>query len=136
MNPAQAVQRFAHARVARLATVREDGSPHLVPFVFELRGDNIYAVVDDKPKRTQNVMRVANIRRDPRVSVLVDHYEEAWGKLWWIRADGEARLVEEGGDRDFVIRVLTGKYPQYLEQPPSGPAIVIHVTQWRFWPQG
>lgn len=134
MIPAEVLKRFAHARVAHLATVREDGAPHLVPFVFELQGDSIYAIVDDKPKRTKNVMRLANIRNDPRVSVLVDSYEERWDRLWWIRADGIARVVEEGDDRDRVVQILSEKYPQYQDQPPSGPAIVILVKQWRHWP--
>jgi PPOX class probable F420-dependent enzyme len=132
--PADVLQRFAHARVAHLATVREDGSPHIVPFVFELQGDTIFAIVDDKPKRTQNVMRLANIRANSRVSVLVDSYGENWDKLWWVRADGEARVIEEGEDRDHVVNMLTEKYPQYRDQPPTGPAIVILVKQWRHWP--
>ena len=134
MIPADVLARFAHARVAHLATVREEGGPHIVPFVFELQGDTIYAIVDDKPKRTKNVMRLANIRSNPRVSVLVDHYDENWSKLWWVRADGEARVVEEGEDRDRVVSILTDKYEQYAEQPPTGPAIVIIVSEWRHWP--
>jgi PPOX class probable F420-dependent enzyme len=67
-------ERFAEARVAHLATVRPDGAPHLVPIVFALEDDRVYTAIDDKPKRTRELQRLANIAADPRVSVLVDSY--------------------------------------------------------------
>ena len=133
MIPSEALERFAQARVGHLATVREDGSPHLVPFVFVLQGDALYAVIDAKRKKRENVVRVENIRGDARVSVLVDHYEEDWNRLWWIRADGLARVVDGGDDRDRVVDLLAEKYRQYRKEPPTGPAIVIDVKRWGFW---
>lgn len=133
MIASEALERFAQARVGHLATLREDGSPHLVPFVFVLHGDALYAVIDAKRKKRENVVRVENIRSDPRVSVLVDHYEEDWNLLWWIRADGLARVVDGGADRDRVVEFLAEKYRQYRKEPPTGPAIVIDVQRWGFW---
>ena len=71
-------RRFAASRVARLATATPDGAPHLVPIVFAVRGDTIYHGVDAKPKRTTQLRRLANIAANPRVSVLVDHYDDDW----------------------------------------------------------
>ena len=100
MDEAEARSRFAASRVARLATVRPDGSPHLVPVVFALDGATIAFAVDDKPKSTRELQRLANIRADPRVSILVDHYDEDWAAVWWVRVDGRAPVAHAGPARD------------------------------------
>ena len=125
--------RFGSARIARLATVDADGQPHLVPLCFTLAEDRIVSVVDAKPKRSVNLRRLANIRAQPRVSVLVDEYDEDWTRLWWVRADGAARVVEAGAERDDAVAALTAKYPQYERQPPSGPVVQVTVDRWRGW---
>jgi PPOX class probable F420-dependent enzyme len=129
MDEARARSRFAAARVARLATVGADGAPHLVPVTFALRGDTVVIAVDHKPKRTTDLRRLRNIEADPRVSLLADHYAEDWTRLWWVRADGTARVVREGGD----VGELVAKYPQYAARPPAGPVILVAVTSWRGW---
>jgi PPOX class probable F420-dependent enzyme len=129
----EARSRFAAARVARLATVRPDGSPHLVPIVFALDGSTVVFAVDDKPKATRELQRLANIRADPRVSVLVDHYDEDWPAVWWVRADGRARVVDAGPALERVVALLAEKYPQYAASPPPGPAVLIDVEAWRWW---
>src|SRR2546421_2889923 len=116
-------ERFGAPRVARLATSSAEGEPHLVPLCFALIGPHIVSVVDAKPKRSTNLRRLANIRAQPRVSVLVDEYDEDWTRLWWVRADGTARVVESGVDRDAAVSALTAKYSQYQEQPPAGPVV-------------
>jgi PPOX class probable F420-dependent enzyme len=129
----EARSRFAAARVARLSTVRPDGSPHLVPIVFALDGETVVSAVDDKPKTTRELRRLANIRGDPRVSVLVDHYEEDWAAVWWVRIDGRARVIDAGPALDHVVALLAEKYPQYAADPPPGPAVLIEVETWRWW---
>ena len=119
--------------MGRLATVGSDGAPHLVPFVFAVEGDRLYTEVDDKPKRSRSLRRTANIRADPRVTVLVDHYEEDWPRLWWVRADGLARVVEDGPDRDRGLAVLHAKYEQYRDQGEPGPVIVVEIQKVRWW---
>src|SRR3954454_20211872 len=89
----QARALFASARVARLATVDPQSGGHLVPLVFAVDGDRIFSPVDAKPKRTAALRRLANVRADPRVSLLVDHYVDDWTKLWWVRTDGVGRVV-------------------------------------------
>jgi PPOX class probable F420-dependent enzyme len=134
MDESEARRRFAAARVARLATVTPDGAPHLVPIVFAVADGVIYSIVDAKPKRTRSVRRLANIAAEPRVTVLVDDYDERWERLWWVRADGHAEVVARGGMRDRAIAALRGKYAQYGgEALPDGAAVVIRVDRWRWW---
>jgi PPOX class probable F420-dependent enzyme len=129
---AQARALFEAARVARLATVDEHGLPHLVPVVFAVRGDAVVFAVDHKPKRTTNLRRLRNIEATGRVSLLVDHYDEDWTRLWWVRADGTARVLR-GDDRAEPVRWLVAKYDQYTGRPPEGPVVWIDVTTWRGW---
>ena len=125
--------RVAEARVARLATISADGRPHLVPLCFALDGEVIYSAVDEKPKRTKQLQRLENIRRRPKVCVLVDHYEEDWSRLWWVRVDGQARVLDEGPQRDRALALLLEKYEQYRIQPPTGPVIAVAIERWRTW---
>lgn len=132
MTPAQ---RFAAARVARLATVDDTGAPHLVPVVFALAGDAvpgdvIYSAVDGKPKRHRALRRLANVAHEPRVSLLADHYDEDWSALWWVRADGVARVRDAS---PAGLAALTAKYPQYAAAPPAGPFLEITVRRWAAW---
>ncbi|MFC4113463.1 TIGR03668 family PPOX class F420-dependent oxidoreductase [Nonomuraea zeae] len=133
MDAAQARARFAGARVARLATVGESGAPRLVPVTFAVQGDEIVTAVDHKPKRTTDLRRLRDIRHEPRVSVLADHYDDDWAQLWWARADGTASVHESGPVREAALRALAGKYPQYARRVPGGAVIVIAVSRWSGW---
>jgi PPOX class probable F420-dependent enzyme len=126
-------RRAARAAVGRLATIDERGRPHLVPFCFALEGDVLYSAVDEKPKRTQRLKRLENIRLHPDVAVLVDHYEDDWSRLWWVRLRGSARVIEEGPERERALALLREKYAQYRSEPPRGAVIVVSVEEWRGW---
>jgi PPOX class probable F420-dependent enzyme len=131
---AQARERFATARVARLATAGADGEPHVVPIVFALDGDTIVHAVDQKPKRTRALRRLANIADNPRVAVLADEYDDAhWDRLWWVRADGAARVLERGDEARRALDLLAERYAQYRAAPPAGPVIAVDVERWRGW---
>jgi PPOX class probable F420-dependent enzyme len=126
--------RFEGSRVARLATVRPDGRAHVVPIVFALADDLLYSIVDAKPKRAPELVRLRNMVAEPRVSLLVDHYAEDWETLWWVRADGIATVVESGRARDLAIRLLREKYAQYGDwATPFGAAVVVRITRWSSW---
>jgi len=125
--------RLTAARVARLATTDPDGRPHLVPIVFALDGDTLYSAVDRKPKRSSTLRRIENARARPDVTVLVDHYDEDWERLWWIRLRGRARVLDNGKERERALALLTAKYPQYRDVPPDGPVLAVDVTQVRTW---
>lgn len=121
------------ARVACLATVDAAGHPHLVPIVFALTRDVLFTAVDDKPKRTRALRRLRNIESCPEVSVLIDHYDEDWARLWWCRLDGQARVVSEGDIFEAGIAALAEKYEQYRDEPPAGPVIEVEITDWTGW---
>jgi PPOX class probable F420-dependent enzyme len=126
-------RRFASSPVARLATVRRDGEPHLVPVVFALVDDTVYSAVDAKPKRSRVLQRVVNVRADPRCALLVDHYDDDWRQLWWVRADGRGEVVDEPSDTHPGIRALVQRFPQYRDVPPAGPLLVVTVQRWSGW---
>lgn len=125
-------RRFASSPVARLATVRPDGRPHIVPVVFVLAGDVIFSAVDAKPKRSDRLQRLVNLESEPRCSLLVDHYEDDWAELWWVRADGEATPVDPA-ETQSALSALVARHPQYQQLAPPGPLLAVRVTQWTGW---
>jgi PPOX class probable F420-dependent enzyme len=135
MTAAAARERFASARVARLATVGEDGRPHLVPIVFALDGDRVVHAVDHKPKRTTALRRLDNIAAQPRVALLADEYDDRdWSRLWWVRADGVASVLEpDGAAARAAVALLCERYAQYRDRPPAGPVVAIDVERWTGW---
>jgi PPOX class probable F420-dependent enzyme len=118
--------------VARLATLRADGSPALVPVVFAHAGARLWLPVDGKPKRGGELARLANVRRDPRVALLLDQYESDWSGLWWLRLEGRAAVVAPGeAGFDAALAALAKKYPQYARVPllqPGLPPTLIAVA--------
>ncbi|HEX3975436.1 MAG TPA: TIGR03668 family PPOX class F420-dependent oxidoreductase [Solirubrobacteraceae bacterium] len=138
MTSAQARERFAAARVARLATADAGGRPHLVPVVFAVDGDCVYSVVDAKPKRTTALRRLANVAENPMVALLADHYDDAdWDALWWVRAEGVARVLdpESGVDAERAeaaraVDLLRARYPQ---QRAVGMVLAVDVERWSGW---
>ncbi|HEU4421884.1 MAG TPA: TIGR03668 family PPOX class F420-dependent oxidoreductase [Pilimelia sp.] len=134
MTHDEARRRFAAARVARLATAGADGRPHLVPITFAVVGDTVYSAVDSKPKRTTALRRLANVRDNPRVAVLVDHYDDDWSRLWWVRADGSGRVLDPGdAEARTAVGELARRYPQYRSEPPAGPVLAGDVDRWTGW---
>lgn len=126
-------ERFVAARVARLATAGNDNQPHVVPVTFARSGESIVTAIDQKPKTTTSLRRLRNIAENPRVSLLVDHYADDWTELWWVRADGTAKIIEDDGARQAAVQALSTKYTQYRGDPPRGPVIEIEVHSWRGW---
>ena len=118
-----------HARVAHLATVNPGGRPHVVPICFVLDGGVLYTAVDEKPKRTRRLQRLRNIESNPQVEVVIDHYDEDWTQLWWVRLRGTARIVDDAR----ALELLAAKYPQYREQLPTGAVIAITVEERSEW---
>jgi PPOX class probable F420-dependent enzyme len=116
-----------------LATVSADGQPHIVPISFALDEETLYFAVDSKPKRTTNLKRVRNLAANPRVSVLVDHYEDDWNRLWWVRMDGDARVVTDDAEAQKAIQLLVARYSQYRANPPGGPVVAIAIGAMTGW---
>jgi len=133
LERAEALRRLGQARVGHLATVGEDGAPHIVPVTLAATDEMIVTMIDQKPKTTTTLKRLDNIEANPRVSVLVDAWSEDWSELWWVRVDGTAKTHDSGDLWEVARSLLVAKYPQYRQDPPRGPAIVITVDTVRFW---
>lgn len=128
---------LATARVAHLATASKDGRPHVVPIVFVYRDGVLYTPLDLKPKRVSDpkrLRRVRNIVENPKVSVVVDRYDEDWSRLAFALLDGEASLLESGREREGAVAALLEKYPQYQGLPlAERPLIRIAVKRTTYW---
>ena len=120
-------------RSARLATVRPDGRPDLVPIVFAFSGSDLVLAVDHKPKSTRRLQRLVNIDHQPIVTVLFDRYDEDWEQLWWVRMRGTAEEVAEPQERSAALDALQAKYAQYEGQRPAGAVVRIRPTSWTGW---
>lgn len=131
----EAAAAFAAAPVAMLATASTDGVPHVVPVVFAVpEGGNIlYTAVDAKPKTTQRLRRLVNIEHNPAVSLLVDHYDDDWSKLWWVRVDGVASIHHSGVEMATGYTLLRAKYPQYQRVELDGPVVTVEIRRWSSW---
>ncbi len=137
MDEDQARRRFAATRVAHLATADSGGIPHLVPMAFVVDGETVYSAVDHKPKRSNALRRLANVAANPRVALMVDHYDDDWATLWWVRADGTARVLAADDDEArHAVDLLEARYPQYLDRRPDGPVLAVDVERWSGWSAG
>jgi PPOX class probable F420-dependent enzyme len=127
--------RLGAARVARLATADANGTPRVVPVTFALVEDRIVTVVDGKATSNLRLKRLANIAVNPKVSLLVDHYDDGdWSALWWVRVDGRAHIARDDRYFDAGVRASRVKYPQYRDGVRTdGPLIVIDVERVSSW---
>jgi PPOX class probable F420-dependent enzyme len=133
MDSAEMRTRVAAARVAHLATAGADGRPHIVPICFAVDEETLYFAVDAKPKRTRNLKRLQNIATNPRVSILVDHYENDWDRLWWVRLDGHARVVTDDAGLGLALQLLAQRYAQYRATRPHGPVVAVSIDRITGW---
>jgi len=133
MDDREMRHRIKTAMVGRLATISPEGRPQMVPITFAPADGSLYFAVDQKPKRTRHLQRLRNIAANPYVSVLVDHYEDDWSALWWVRVDGTARIVEGGPEFEEAMTLLTARYEQYRSNRPAGPVVVIKVERMTGW---
>lgn len=137
MNRDEALARLRSARVGRLATVTAELRPHVVPFVYALVEEppsvRVYWVVDQKPKRSPRIKRIRNLERNPAVELVIDGYDEDWDRLWWVRASGTGRMVGSAAEGADALAALRAKYPQYVDDPPSGPLVAVDVETITGW---
>jgi PPOX class probable F420-dependent enzyme len=131
MDEAEARRRFARGRVARLATVDEEGRPRVVPCCFVLAGEVVYSAVDEKPKRSPDLARLRDMATNPNVTLVVDHYDEDWDTVWWARVRGLARMAT-GDEEAQGVRLLRAKYPQY-ETHQLARVVAVDLTEVRGW---
>lgn len=104
--------------VARLATRDAAGNPHVVPIVFCLYEAAIYSPIDGKPKTSTRLRRLNNLEDSPSASLLLDHYDNDWQRLWWVRLDATGDAFRpDAAMTERLQEVLRAKYPQYLSTP-------------------
>lgn len=135
-TPSWAVELLRTARVGRLATTGTSGQPHVVPVCFALTGNRIYWAVDAKPKRTRDLRRVRNLAENPRVSLVVDVWDEDWSRLSWVMVEGTAAVLVDGTERALALAALVAKYPQYaaMDLPvTAGDVVAITPTRVLAW---
>ena len=123
-------------RVARLASASAGGAPHVVPVCFALAGETVYITVDEKPKRRPGgtLARIRNLRENPAVALVADHYEEDWRRLAWVMLRGRAEILHEGEEHDRAQDMLRARYPQYRDMALAAlPVIAIRVARVASW---
>jgi len=126
--------RFTAARRAQLATADADGRPHIVPVTYVVdSADRVYIAIDSKPKRQGKLKRISNIEANPSVALLADEYDDDWSKLWWVRADGSARMLTDEEGWSGLLMLFQERYPQYVADVPQGPVIEVTVERWSGW---
>jgi PPOX class probable F420-dependent enzyme len=133
LSGAEAWRLLRAAMVARLATVTPQGTPHIVPVTFAVHDGVLYTAVDAKPKTTTSLRRLGNIRLNPAVAVLADHYEDDWSALWWVRADGRASVIDEPGRLAEPAGLLAERYHQYRDLEITGPVIAVVIERLTGW---
>jgi nitroimidazol reductase NimA-like FMN-containing flavoprotein (pyridoxamine 5'-phosphate oxidase superfamily) len=119
-------------RVCRVATAGKGGMPHLVPVCHVLHNGKIYFASGDEGRKMKN------LAENPRVTVTVDCYSDAWPALRGVMVQGTAKLIE-GGPRFRRIRALLyRKYPQYPREAPlsESDSVVVEVTPVRVFSWG
>ena len=90
-------ERLEAAEHGVLATVHPERGVDLVPVVFVVLADRDRVVVPIdavKPKSGSRLRRLANVEHDPRCALLVEHYDEDWRQLWWVRLHARAAEAE------------------------------------------
>jgi len=126
-------------RVGHLATAGADGAPHVVPVCYALDEDALYFVADEKPKRrpARELLRLRNLRANPRAAVVVDDWDEDWTRLAWVLVRGSAQLVTDPAAHATAVALLRARYPQYrgmaLDDPARNPVVRIDPTRVLLW---
>ena len=130
-------------RVGHLATAGADGAPHVVPVCYALDEGALYFVADEKPKRrpARELLRLRNLRANPRAALVVDDYDEDWTRLAFVLVRGRADLLADPRAHAAAVGLLRARYPQYramslddLEQHPVVRIEPTRVVLWRARP--
>ena len=123
-------------RVARLATADASGQPHVIPICFVTLGDSVYLTIDEKPKRSSAapLKRIANMRENPRVALVADHYEDDWSRLGWVMIQGRAELLPSGEEHDRAQDCLRARYRQLTQMRIQAlPVVAIRIEHAVSW---
>jgi len=132
-----AQRRFVDAqRVARFASADAHGQPHVLPVCYCVIGGSAYFSIDEKPKQAnaRQLKRLRNIARNPKVALVIDHYDEDWSQLGWVMLRGQAEILNDGDEHALAQQALLARYPQYRSmQLGTLPVVAIrieHIASW------
>ncbi len=125
-------------RVGHLATAAADGAPHVVPVCYARRGDDLYFVADDKPKRDgpRHLKRLANITANPRVALVVDDYDDDWTRLAYLLLHLDAAIVADSTEYSEGLAALRARYVPYQRMPltlATHPMVRMTPRRWHLW---
>ncbi|MEX0804911.1 MAG: TIGR03668 family PPOX class F420-dependent oxidoreductase [Candidatus Binatia bacterium] len=124
------------ARIAHLASADAAGQPHVIPICFVFDGKHFFSPIDEKPKRVlpQKLKRVSNVRENPRVSLIIDRYDEDWNRLAYVLVRGKATILMRGVRHKQAVQQLRKKYRQYRRMAiDNNPVIQITPDRWIQW---
>ena len=138
--PASVAGFISEGRVGRLATADASGQPLVVPICYAFDGESLFSAIDAKPKTPgpQGLKRIRNIRENPRVSIVIDRYDEEWSRLRYVIIQGQAEILTEGGAFSRGVDLLLAKYPQYRSMGLDREAGLMirvepgRVTAWQY----
>ena len=137
MRLSPSASRLLHAaRTAHLATSDKSGQPHVIPICFVFDGKHFFSPIDEKPKRAalSKLKRLKNIRENPQVALVIDHYDEDWRKLGYVLVFGKARIQLSGEKHRRAVKLLRRKYYQYRAMAiDQRPMIVISLRRLVSW---
>jgi len=136
-------RRFLEAhRVGHLATAGADGAPHVIPVCYAIDESALFFVADAKPKRgnARDLLRLRNLRANPRAAVVVDDYDEDWTRLAWVLVRGPARELTDAREHALALELLRARYPQYrgmaLDDSVEHPVVRIEPARVLAWRAG
>ena len=114
LNVTECTSRLITARHGILGTTPADRGPDLVPVCFVATATHAAVPIDTvKPKASTDLRRRRNLVEDPRATLLVEHWDEDWSSLWWVRAGLELVADTPSGRRADWDEALRAKYPPY-----------------------
>lgn len=130
LSDQEAWQRVRGSDHGILGTIHPERGVDMVPVVYAVHGNRIVIPVDTvKPKATTRLQRLENLAADSRCTLLVEHYDDDWSRLWWVRINGEAR--EAKGPE--IWPALRQRFPQYVDEGSIAGGIALAVTAITGW---
>lgn len=117
-----------------LGTVHPARGVDAVPVVFVRDGDRLIVPIDTvKSKSGSRLQRLVNLEADHRCVLLLEHYEDDWSRLWWVRAHGRA---VEATPTEANRAALGGGFAAYAAPASVTSVIVLTIEALTGWAAG
>ncbi len=115
-------------RIMTIATLRPDGWPQATTVGYVNEGLSIYFLCGLESQKA------ANIARDDRVSLTIDHDTPDIMRITGLSMAARARPVLDLGEGDRILRMLPGKYPEQTVPLPMPMPTAEQVRIFRIEP--